>query len=191
MSTDLRPVRDAVPSRRRTRWPARIGALGSIASLLFVSLRCSAPQDGCCVATASSSAARPAETAPTVATAAPAEQRHEPIAPQWGATSKGSFTVGWSPVGGPVPVNEPFEIDLQLYSDAEKLVPLTGAAVRVTAWMPDHMHGMGRQSQTIESEPGRYRVRGMLLHMDGLWQLFVDVTANGKAERAEFAITLE
>ncbi|MBM4014119.1 MAG: hypothetical protein FJ293_04030 [Planctomycetes bacterium] len=124
-----------------------------------------------------------------VATEAPAEPA--PIAPQWAATAKGSFTVGWSPVGGPVPVNEPFEIDLLLFADPEKQQPLTGATVRVTAWMPEHMHGMGRQSQTREVEPGRYRVKGMLLHMDGLWQLFVDVTAHGKAERAEYALTLE
>jgi hypothetical protein len=155
---------------------------------------CRSPTDGGSAADPAA-ATEPAPTAEaaaaTAATAADAATEPAPVAPQWAATAKGGFTVGWSPVGGPVPVNEPFEIDLQLFSDPERQQPVIGAAVRVTAWMPEHMHGMGRQSQTREVEPGRYRVKGMLLHMDGLWQLFVDVTAGGKAERAEFALTLE
>ncbi len=165
--------------------------LAAPALLLLSSVRCTAPQEEHADATADAANAAVAAPDPLPVAATETATRPTPIAPQWAASAKGGFTVGWSPVGGPVPVNESFEIDLLLFADPEKQQPVTGAAVRVTAWMPEHMHGMGRQSQTREVEPGRYRVKGMLMHMDGLWQLFVDVTANGKAERAEFALTLE
>lgn len=140
-------------------------------------------------------AAPPAEppAAPLAATepAALPAPAPAPLDFEWTTTPSGRFTVGWRPVDGPVPVNEPFEIDLRLFEDAARERPIAGASVRVSAWMPDHLHGMGRLPQTREIEPGLYRVKGLLLHMEGLWQLFVDVTAGAQAERAEFRLTLE
>ena len=107
------------------------------------------------------------------------------------ATSKaGAFTAGWRPVGGAVPVNELFEIDVLLFEGPGREKPLSGAKIQASAWMPEHMHGMHRQPQTEEVAPGRYRVRGMLLHMEGAWQFFLDVIAGGKSDRVEFALAL-
>ena len=102
----------------------------------------------------------------------------------------GMFTAAWRPSGGAVPENELFELDVLLFQGADTAVPLSGAEVVVSAWMPDHMHGMNRRPEVREVAPGRYRVRGVLLHMEGLWQLFVDVIANGVSERAQFELTL-
>ena len=45
--------------------------------------------------------------------------------------------------------------------------------LRVEGWMPGHGHGMLRQAVVDELGDGRYRVRGMLFHMPGLWELRV------------------
>ncbi|MSR48390.1 MAG: hypothetical protein EXS13_15235 [Planctomycetes bacterium] len=103
----------------------------------------------------------------------------------------GAFTIAWRPVAPAVPLNELFELEVLLYEGGGTEKPLGGAQLRVTAWMPEHMHGMGRRPQAEETAPGRYLVRGMLLHMEGLWQLFFDVTAAGRSERIESAITLQ
>src|SRR5688572_27455558 len=78
----------------------------------------------------------------------------------------GAFTVAWRPVAPAVPLNELFELEVELFEGRGTEKPLVGAQLRVSAWMPEHMHGMSRRPQADESEPGRYRVRGMLLHME-------------------------
>jgi len=103
----------------------------------------------------------------------------------------GAFTVAWRPLAPAVPVNELFELEVELYEGRGTEKPLAGAQLRVSAWMPEHMHGMSRRPQSAETAPGRYLVRGMLLHMEGHWQLFFDVTAGGKSERVESAVTLQ
>jgi hypothetical protein len=50
---------------------------------------------------------------------------------------------------------------------------------------------MHRRPETTETSPGRYLVRGMMLHMEGLWQLFLDVVVGSVSERVEFKITLQ
>ncbi|MEM7305522.1 MAG: FixH family protein [Planctomycetota bacterium] len=103
----------------------------------------------------------------------------------------GMFTAAWRPLGDGVPNNEPFEIEVLLFEGAGIEQPLEGARVLISAWMPDHAHGMLREPRAIEESPGRYRVRGMLLHMGGFWQIFVDVVRDGVSERAQFELTIE
>ena len=75
----------------------------------------------------------------------------------------GTITAAWRPVGGPVPVNELFEIELLLFDgrgeDGRLGPPLGGAKVQVSAWMPEHMHGMSRRPQTVESAPAPIEAR--------------------------------
>jgi len=111
------------------------------------------------------------------------------------ATSpKGAFTAAWRPLAPAVPVNELFDLEVRLYegrgAGEETQKPLAGAKVQASAWMPEHMHGMSRRPQVVETAPGRYLVRGMLLHMEGSWQLFIDVMAGGKSERVEFGLDI-
>lgn len=125
--------------------------------------------------------------------ASPAE---DPLAGYSVATSRaGMFTAAWR-VADPdgrtdVPENEPFELDVLLFEGAGTDVALAGAEVLVSAWMPDHGHGINRRPEAVEVAPGRYRVHGMLLHMGGFWQLFIDVVAGGVSERAQFELELE
>ena len=105
----------------------------------------------------------------------------------------GAFTAGWraaGTAGNVVPVNELFAIEVRLFEGRGREKPLCGAKIAASAWMPEHMHGMHRQPQAEETAPGRYLVRGMLLHMEGAWQLFLDVIAGPVSERVEFDLTL-
>jgi len=103
----------------------------------------------------------------------------------------GSYEVSWRAVGQPIPLNEPFELEVTvvLASDPESRV--SGAQVYLQASMPEHNHGMLREPQAREVEPGVYRIEGMLLHMTGYWLVLLDVVKDGIAETTEFELTLE
>ncbi|MEM7203648.1 MAG: FixH family protein [Planctomycetota bacterium] len=110
-------------------------------------------------------------------------------------SERGGFTARWRPVPDPIPVNEPFELDLRIErgdtTAAPHGEPIADAEVFVHAWMPDHRHGMLRRPvATPASRDGDYRVRGMLFHMGGTWQLFVDVILDGELERVRFDLEL-
>jgi cytochrome c peroxidase len=56
--------------------------------------------------------------------------------------------------------------------------------------MPAHKHGSVRQTKTTALGDGRYRVSGFLLHMEGHWQLFVDIGFERQFDRATFDVLL-
>ena len=101
-----------------------------------------------------------------------------PVAPLRTQTSdSGSFRLSWRPLAPEVPTNEPFELAFLLERDG---VPVPGATVAVRGWMPEHGHGMLRRPEVEDEGDGWYRVRGMLLHMGGFWELFFDVFEPGQ-----------
>ncbi len=104
----------------------------------------------------------------------------------------GQYTIQWRPArGSEVPKNEHFELEVKLYRNVgDDLVPVSGARLAVSGWMPDHGHGMIRQPQAIDQGDGSYLVRGMLFHMGGHWELYFDVIEDGLSERTDFALDL-
>ena len=130
----------------------------------------------------------PAPAAP----AASQELDPEPVAVRtFEALSRaGTYRVRWSSAEGAIPLNETFELRVEV-ERADDATPVRGAEVIVNAAMPDHGHGMLREPRSSELADGTYRVEGMLLHMTGYWQVFVDVIDNGVAETADFELTLE
>ena len=103
----------------------------------------------------------------------------------------GTYAVLWKPVGGDVPKNEHFELLVRVYrKDGQEHVPLEGLNLVFTGWMPDHGHGMNTRPQATDEGAGAYRVRGMLFHMGGHWQFFIDVVEGSHSERAEFDVLL-
>jgi hypothetical protein len=115
-----------------------------------------------------------------------------PIQQRFSSRSRaGTYLITWESIGGPIPLNELFELDVTLMLAGDAPVPVTGAQVYVQASMPQHNHGMLREPQSREVQPGRYRVEGMLLHMTGYWQISLDVVKNGIAESTDFEVTLE
>lgn len=134
---------------------------------------------------------------PGQATAAPTEtggledREAVELPSEFSATSRaGKYTVVWRPAEGSIPLNETFELDVEV-TRVNDGSPVSGADVYVDAGMPEHNHGMLREPKSREVSPGVYRVEGMLLHMTGYWQVFVNVIEGGVAEAADFELTLE
>lgn len=139
--------------------------------------------------TAESAAVAPVEAAaPPSAELTEAAVRVADPRPRRSARSEGGrFDVEWSADPGIV-FNEPFELDCFVrFASGE---PADGVQLSASAWMPAHRHGMVRQTRTEALGGGRYRVSGLLFHMDGHWQLFVDLGLDGKFERASFDLVL-
>jgi len=109
----------------------------------------------------------------------------------WEATTTdGTFAVGVELAGAAPPFNEPFELEVTLAEAAPPGAAVSDAEVLVSAWMPAHGHGMNRYPAVEPLGDGRYRVRGMLLHMLGHWELYVDVVRDRLASRAVFEVDL-
>jgi hypothetical protein len=102
-----------------------------------------------------------------------------------GRSSSGLFELAWRPLGGSVPRNQPFELEVFLYSRGALL---TGAELAVSGWMDAHGHGLTAAPLVQETAPGRYLVSGLLLHMRGTWRLAFDIVRDGYSERVEFAV---
>ncbi|QDU69564.1 FixH family protein [Engelhardtia mirabilis] len=155
--------------------PGGGGGAGS-AACACEGAECACPGDPC-----TCGARRPESMPSTGLLTADAEGWHS------GLTLDGATRVRWRGVEGETPTNRLFALELELLDGAE---PVTGAEVGVSAFMPDHGHGMNYVPQTTELGAGHYRVEGMLLHMPGFWQLHVDVVRGGIASRATFDLDL-
>ncbi len=73
--------------------------------------------------------------------------------------------------------------------DRTRLAP--DARIHADAAMPEHDHGMNTKPKVRANSDGSFAVSGMLFHMPGHWELYVDVTSAGVTERAQFDIQLE
>jgi len=90
-----------------------------------------------------------------------------------------------------VPLNEMFDLTVRVVDPETKEFVAASDAIRVDARMPAHGHGM-KQDPVVEQNPdGSYTVRGMLLHMTGHWELYVDLRRGALTERAQFDIDIE
>jgi hypothetical protein len=148
-------------------------------------------------ATVDSTTASPTQESPgsTVATQeasapeVPASAPPDFSDPSWTrvASRAEQYLVYWRTPAGAVPRNEDFELEVWVLRDG---APARDAELAVSAWMPDHGHGMLRLPRTERRGDGSFHVQGMLLHMRGLWQLRFDVVESALAETAECALEL-
>ncbi len=69
--------------------------------------------------------------------------------------------------------------------------PVTNAIITVGGGMPTHDHGLPTAPRVTENlGDGRYRVEGVKFHMNGLWELTVDVQAASRSDTARFELAL-
>lgn len=105
------------------------------------------------------------------------------------ASNDQTYRVSFTSKPSPIPMNEPFTLDVVVQhegnGDAENL------NLAVDAAMPDHQHGMNTQPRVLKRGGGRFTVEGMLFHMPGHWELYFDITDAAVAERAQFDVNLE
>jgi YtkA-like len=79
---------------------------------------------------------------------------------------------------------------LQLTSQGAA-APITGAAMIVTPFMPDHQHGTAI-TVGIEAMPeaGQYKLSPVNMWMPGLWQTTIEAQAGADTDKAVFAFCI-
>ena len=100
------------------------------------------------------------------------------------------FFVRWRLLVPEVPLADPFDIEVEVWTDETMREPAVFDRLYVDAGMPHHRHGMNVVPEIESRSPGRWVARGMLLHMPGRWQFYVDVLDDGRIERAQWSTWL-
>ena len=68
--------------------------------------------------------------------------------------------------------------------------PVEKAEIAVYGGMPAHKHGLPTEPQVSEIGDGDYLVEGIKFSMNGSWQLWFDIRADGIADQVIFDIDL-
>ena len=100
----------------------------------------------------------------------------------------GNYVVVLRTTPSPIPLNQPFEARITVEPRVKPSGPL---AVDVDARMPEHFHGMNLVARTTAQPDGTFRTEGLLFHMPGRWELYVDIAEGGRTERAQTEVILE
>ncbi|MFN0060416.1 MAG: hypothetical protein ACKVX7_18320 [Planctomycetota bacterium] len=107
------------------------------------------------------------------------------------ASADGTFWVHFIPPPKKFPFNEAFDLEVRITSDEKGQTPIAAHALVVDARMPEHRHGMVVTPKVTRTGVGAFQVEGLLLHMDGFWELYFDVTRRGITDRAQLRVDLE
>lgn len=91
----------------------------------------------------------------------------------------------------PIPLNEPFGLNVQVLDARRDLEVVTDAEITVDAAMPGHGHGMNVVPRVWKNNDHTVTVSNMLFHMPGHWELYFDITRRGRTERAQVDIELD
>jgi hypothetical protein len=108
-----------------------------------------------------------------------------------GFTGGGRWFVRWRTAEEGIPHLEPFRLLVEVLESPEGPPADASVGVFADAAMPHHGHGMNLVPRTRRTGDGRFEIEGMLFHMDGRWELFVDVEHEGLLERAQWTVTLD
>jgi hypothetical protein len=103
------------------------------------------------------------------------------------ASALDHYVVSVVPAPDPIPLNEFFDLQITVADASNRDRPLTGIAVAVDATMPAHGHGMNTTASVLPDGNG-FKASGLLLHMPGEWQIWVDV--GPERERSRFTLTV-
>lgn len=140
----------------------------------------------CCLLVVSGCGSKKADETPSKSSApAVADERRAR------ETSGGSYFVSYEPVPSPIPLNQVFQLKVRVFKDAAMTTPADGVAVTADAAMPHHHHGMNLVPRSEQTGPGQFRISGMLFHMPGYWEIYVDVKEGARDERARFEVTIK
>ncbi|MFT7516756.1 MAG: hypothetical protein ACI84O_000541 [Myxococcota bacterium] len=85
---------------------------------------------------------------------------------------------------GKAPLNKIFSFEIELLDGPAE-------SVSVDADMPSHGHGMITEPVVTKIDAAHYKVDGMILHMPGYWEIYVELTRDGESERFMVPLTLE
>jgi len=133
-------------------------------------------------------------TAPTPPSGAPGTSRprvSDAAAGTEVVSNDGHWVLRITPAIERLPLNEPFEIDVRVARSAADGEPPEGVTLAIDAAMPEHQHGMTVAPRVTRTGPHSWHVDGMLLHMSGEWELYLDVTDGPLTERAQVRLDLK
>lgn len=102
-----------------------------------------------------------------------------------------SYVVTYETVPNPIRLNEPFTLLFDVRPRESSLSRPGELGVEVDARMPAHFHGMTRLPKFSRRKDGSYVAEGMLFHMPGRWEVYVDITQGPKVERAQWQVDLQ
>jgi hypothetical protein len=105
-------------------------------------------------------------------------------------SDNGTFQLTLQPATVPVPVNELFELQVTV-AVLRELHDANPVWLDLQTEMPGHGHGMNTRARVEPLGDGRFVVRGLLLHMQGQWQLTFDVAKGRTHETAIVRFVLE
>ena len=94
-------------------------------------------------------------------------------------------------IPSPIPENEEFAVTAWVFAPDAPDAPLSDVVLDVDAAMPEHGHGMNRVPEIARRQDGGFDAKGLLFHMGGHWELYLDVTRGPVTERAQRAVILE
>ena len=102
-----------------------------------------------------------------------------------------TYVVRYRTEPNPIPLNAEFNLHIWVSAD-EAGGPVAGEfSLAVDARMPQHRHGMNRRPKLTAMGKGEFLAEGLLFHMPGKWELYLDITADGLTERAQCVIQLD
>ncbi len=106
-------------------------------------------------------------------------------------SNAGTYVLHVSPAPAELPDNEPFRLEVWIADAARPHEIARDVELSLAAAMPEHGHGMNRVPKATKRDDGSFLVEGMLFHMTGRWELYLDVTRGAVTERAQCDVVLE
>jgi len=103
-------------------------------------------------------------------------------------SERGIYTVSFDSSLDPIEINQMHTWVLSITSEGD---PVLGAEFVIVGGMPKHDHGLATVPRvTEELGEGKYRLDGMRFHMNGYWEILIEIKADGKTDTVVVALTL-
>jgi hypothetical protein len=111
----------------------------------------------------------------------------ESLADEW-VSRDGIYAVQYESALDPIDINRMHSWTLVVTRDG---APVEGADINVTGGMPEHDHGMPtRPRVTADLGDGRYQLDGMRFHMNGEWEIVVEILADDRRDTVVIKLVL-
>ena len=107
-----------------------------------------------------------------------------------GYTANSGYYVSYDSDPAPIPVNAPFVLGIDVFTDDSKSSRVSDVTVDADAEMPEHGHGMNLLPPTEAVGDGRFEADGFLFHMTGYWEIIVYVNGPDGSEDIRFPVEL-
>jgi len=105
-------------------------------------------------------------------------------------SNRGYYVVKYTTEPAPIPLNEIFEMRVEI-RERHKQSLAKRVSLEVDAGMIAHNHGMSTLPKVEPEEDGSFRVRGMLFHMPGEWNMTFVIKRGFLKDKAKTDVVLE